>query len=141
MAFKLSDFSSGAALAEAGLSVAQRVGKWGIPGIVLYCLSSILRVVQHPTWDTIEGALSTWGIGLVLVSILASVKRGNDITVNAAVDAKEDRAAIALAVGAPPAPATSSDKAIQSEINTRLATDPTESARLTPLNGTPVQKG
>jgi sugar phosphate isomerase/epimerase len=141
MALKFSDFSSGAALAEKGLEIAQRVGKWGIPGVVIYDLGAVVRLVIHPSWEAVEGACSTIGISLVLIAILASVKRGNEITVNAAVDAKEDRVAIAAAVGAPVVQTTVKDKAIQSEINTRLAADPTEAARLTPLEGTPVQRG
>jgi hypothetical protein len=136
---KLSDFSSGAALAETGLAVAQRVGKWGIPGIVLYCLSSVLRVIQHPTWDMVEGALSTWGVGLVLVSILASVKRGNDLTVTAAVEAKANNATIAAAIGAA-APPPSQDRAMVREESKQVAMQTLVGVRLTPLNGTPLPR-
>ena len=82
MALKFSDFSSGAALAEKGLEIAQRVGKWGIPGVVIYDLGAVVRLVIHPSWQAVEGACSTIGISLVLIAILASVKRGNEITVN-----------------------------------------------------------
>jgi len=139
MALKFSDFSSAAAIAEKGLEVAQRVGKWGIPGIVIYDLGAVLRLVRHPTWDSIEGACSTIGISLVLIAILASVKRGNEITVNAAVEAKADRASIAAAVGAPPPP-PSQDKAIQREVAKQIAAQTPEGVRLTPLEGTQVPR-
>ena len=139
MKFSLSALSDTAMLAEKGLELAQRVGKWGIPGIIIYDLGALLRVAKHFSWDSVEGACSTIGISLVLIAILASVKRGNEITVNAAVEAKADRASIAAAVGAP-APPPSQDKAIQREVNKQVAAQTAEGIRLTPLNGTPVQR-
>jgi hypothetical protein len=63
------------------LDLAQRAGKWGIPGVLLLCIRATIDVCRKPGWDTIESGITTWGVGLILVGVLANTKKLKDLSV------------------------------------------------------------
>ena len=81
--------------------LAQRAGKWGIPGVVLLCMRSVIDVVRGPSWNSIESAITTIGVGMILVGVLANTKKLKDITVAVAAEASVARTEIANATPGP----------------------------------------
>jgi hypothetical protein len=107
---------------QALFDLAERAGKWGIPGVFLILMRSVIDLIRHFGWDALESCLETWGVGLIVIGVLASTKKLKDMTVTNAAEAKIDRAVIVANTtpgGAAVVP-QSSEPAVNREIEKQL---------------------
>ena len=106
---------------QALFDLAERAGKWGIPGVFLICLRSLIDLVRHFGWDAAESCLETWGIGLIVMGVLANTHKLKDMTVTNAAKAEIDRSVIISAVTpGPPVIPSSPDPAVTREIDKQV---------------------
>lgn len=107
-------------LFEKAIELGQRAGKWGLVGLGFLVLQSIAAFVSHPSWETAGDVFGTIGWALVLFGILANTKRLKDMQATVAAESKIDRAVISQSLPGPNVPPTSSDRAVQREIDRQL---------------------